>query len=335
MIDKKQFGTFIREKRLEKGLTQRELAEQLFVSESAVSKWEMAKSYPDITLITDICRALDISERELIAGANDTEYRLMRREAKLYRRISEAYFWGFTVAYALAMVICLVCDLAINRRLTFSVIVFGALITAYSFVPTWIRFTEKHKLALFVGTTYLSLVFLFLICCLPARQSWWGSASAGVLLGYAVFFLPFLLRRYLSERSKQFAPLIYFTGAFICLLLLLAVVRLTAPFSLKTGVLIALYCFLPLWAISLLHPVKMGRCFKAAVDVFIAGIVLYGLQGWIALLTGGGARDSYSVNLADWQNHINGNIALLVLLAAVTAAAVLALFGAARRGKSK
>jgi hypothetical protein len=45
-IDKIQFCTFIREKRLEKGLTQRELAEQLFVSESPVSKLEMAKSYP-------------------------------------------------------------------------------------------------------------------------------------------------------------------------------------------------------------------------------------------------------------------------------------------------
>lgn len=44
MINKQTFGAFIRENRLEKKLTQKELAEQLFVSESAVSKWEMGVS---------------------------------------------------------------------------------------------------------------------------------------------------------------------------------------------------------------------------------------------------------------------------------------------------
>ena len=88
MINKQTFGAFIREKRLEKKLTQKELAGQLFVSESAVSKWEMGKSYPDITLIPDLCKALDVSEREMIAGATDTEYRIMKNEARLYRRIS-------------------------------------------------------------------------------------------------------------------------------------------------------------------------------------------------------------------------------------------------------
>jgi transcriptional regulator with XRE-family HTH domain len=39
-MDNKKFGNFIREKRMEKGLKQRELADLLFVTESAVSKWE-------------------------------------------------------------------------------------------------------------------------------------------------------------------------------------------------------------------------------------------------------------------------------------------------------
>ena len=40
MEEKITFGKFIARKRREKALTQRELAEQLYVTESAVSKWE-------------------------------------------------------------------------------------------------------------------------------------------------------------------------------------------------------------------------------------------------------------------------------------------------------
>lgn len=86
MVNKSTFGQFLRQKRNEKGMTQKELAEKLFLSESAISKWEKGKSYPDITMIPDICSVLDISEHELISGANDTEYHEMKRDARVYRK---------------------------------------------------------------------------------------------------------------------------------------------------------------------------------------------------------------------------------------------------------
>ena len=60
MINKITFGQFLRQKRIEKGLTQKELSEKLFLSESAISKWEKGKSYPDITMIPDICAVLEV-----------------------------------------------------------------------------------------------------------------------------------------------------------------------------------------------------------------------------------------------------------------------------------
>ena len=144
MVNKSTFGQFLRQKRNEKGMTQKELAEKLFLSESAISKWEKGKSYPDITMIPDICSVLDISEHELISGANDTEYHEMKRDARVYRKITETFFWGFTGAYALALIICFICDLAVNHRFTFFPVVFGSLLTAFSFVPTFTRFTEKR-----------------------------------------------------------------------------------------------------------------------------------------------------------------------------------------------
>lgn len=44
MEHKENFGKYIRQKRLDAGLSQKELAKELFVSESAVSKWERGVS---------------------------------------------------------------------------------------------------------------------------------------------------------------------------------------------------------------------------------------------------------------------------------------------------
>lgn len=53
--EKRSFGEFITQRRKALGMTQREFADKLFVTDSAVSKWERGMSYPDITLIRDIC----------------------------------------------------------------------------------------------------------------------------------------------------------------------------------------------------------------------------------------------------------------------------------------
>ena len=73
MTDKKTLGLFIKAKRTEKNDSQKDLAEMLFVTEGAVSKWERGVSYPDITLISDICRVLEVSEHELITASADTD----------------------------------------------------------------------------------------------------------------------------------------------------------------------------------------------------------------------------------------------------------------------
>lgn len=45
MENKKTFGAYILKRRRELGMTQRELAERLYVTESAVSKWERGVSH--------------------------------------------------------------------------------------------------------------------------------------------------------------------------------------------------------------------------------------------------------------------------------------------------
>ena len=65
-IDKVKFGAFISELRKEKGITQKELASRLYISDKAVSKWETGHSVPDITLLTPLAEQLGVTVTELL-----------------------------------------------------------------------------------------------------------------------------------------------------------------------------------------------------------------------------------------------------------------------------
>lgn len=67
-IDRAAFGAFVATQRKEKGYTQKELADRLFVSDKAVSKWERGLSFPDISLLVPLSQALDVTVMELLQG---------------------------------------------------------------------------------------------------------------------------------------------------------------------------------------------------------------------------------------------------------------------------
>lgn len=81
-IDRERFGNFLSELRKEKGFTQRELAEKLFVSDKAVSKWERGQSLPDISLLTPLSQLLGVSVAELLKGERLTGETLSNCEAE-------------------------------------------------------------------------------------------------------------------------------------------------------------------------------------------------------------------------------------------------------------
>lgn len=67
-MDPKTTGVFISKLRKEKGLTQKQMAEKLNVSDKAVSRWETGKGYPDIETLSAISGVFDISINELLLG---------------------------------------------------------------------------------------------------------------------------------------------------------------------------------------------------------------------------------------------------------------------------
>lgn len=65
-INKEKMGSFIAELRKEKGMTQKELADRLFISAKAVSKWETGVSVPSVDILLPLADILGISVTELL-----------------------------------------------------------------------------------------------------------------------------------------------------------------------------------------------------------------------------------------------------------------------------
>lgn len=50
------------------GMTQQQLAEQLHITNKAISRWETGNAYPDISLLDDLAAVLSVSVEELCRG---------------------------------------------------------------------------------------------------------------------------------------------------------------------------------------------------------------------------------------------------------------------------
>ena len=227
--NKKTFGMFILQRRRELGLTQKEFASRLFVTESAVSKWERGLSYPDITLLQNICAVLEVSEHELLSGSEDTRqrdsFRLAERYIKLCRntRLSQYIFYGAI------LLICAIVNLSVAGRLDwffialFSVLMCASLTLTPSLCALNSRWEPRRRLLSLGGFT-LSLELLLLSCCLYLGENWFGWAGIAVLFGLGLVFLPFLLRSpLLPEKYRRCKLSLYLASESLMLLLLLLV----------------------------------------------------------------------------------------------------------------
>ena len=79
-----KIGKFIATSRKKKGLTQIELADKLNITDRAVSKWERGKGCPDISLLEDLSKILDVSIIELLKGEKKKENKSLEKEELLY-----------------------------------------------------------------------------------------------------------------------------------------------------------------------------------------------------------------------------------------------------------
>ncbi len=325
MTDKKTLGSFIKAKRTEKNYSQKDLAEILFVTEGAISKWERGVSYPDITLIADICRVLEISEHELITASTDMDTRKMKQEARKFRTIRDTWFWAPTIAYGVTLITCLICNLAVNHMLSWFFVLLAALICAFTFVPTVTSFFETKKLLAFSVSTYLSICLLLFTCAVYTNDlTWFLTAAIGVLMGYVMVFVPVLLKRTNYSRYKY---IISFSALFALTVLMMLHIRIWHPFMLGKAMLLAGYGFVPVIACAVICAFRFNAFLKAGICTTVIGIILYCANYVIAALFGPPDNKPYQVDFQNWKQCLDGNVHFIMLMLFLLVSIILFMIG--------
>ncbi len=325
MIEKNMLGKFIRAKREEACLSQKQFAEQLFVTESAVSKWERGVNYPDITMISDICRVLNISEKELITASDDTTYRQMKKQSAKYERIKKLTFWIPTSAYLLTVFICLICTLAGAMPFTTLLIVFASLFCAFLFFPSVTGLFGDQKLITYFITSAAGVVVLLIVCgAVTGNISWVPTAVAGTLLGYAAVFLPIALNKYAGTGFiSTHKTLVSFAADFVLTAITVATVNLLTPINLGRTELLVLYCSIPFLITGIIVSLGMNALIKGGICTIVFGGFVYAVNYVV-----GYAFDEpvdMAINLSDWATYTNGNV--LLTISSVCAITGIALIG--------
>lgn len=88
-MDVKKVGEFIKQKRKEKNLTQKELAVQLSITDRAISKWERGICCPDISLLKQLSSILEVNINELLSGEDIEKLELKQTENILVETVKQ------------------------------------------------------------------------------------------------------------------------------------------------------------------------------------------------------------------------------------------------------
>lgn len=280
MEDKSTLGKFIQTKRKELGLSQKELAKALYVTESAVSKWERGISYPDITMISGICEVLHISEHELCTASEDRQQRESDLMVKSYKRFVRGYTIITGIGYLAAIIPSFIYNVAHGGIGWFMVLITSLMLT-FSFINVPVLVKENRALWT-LGASTVSLMLLYAAGCVYSHGDWFVMAVLGTLLGEAIVFLPFVLRSDVFEKYAGNCK------GFICMaadsvLTFACVIYGTLKngdvADLREGMAATVACVALVWAVFLIiRYLKVNGFFKGAL-CFAASAV------WVAVMT--------------------------------------------------
>lgn len=164
MQDKKSFGKYIAEKRKEANLTQEELANKLYVIPTTISKWERGVTYPDITVVTNLCKELNISEHEFFTACDDEALNKERMEIKKYRTVKKWILYILNIGYLIGLITCFICNLAIDHKISWFLIVLLGIAIAFTItsVPLILKRNKYKwfKVALIFTILVYSLLYI-------------------------------------------------------------------------------------------------------------------------------------------------------------------------------
>ena len=116
-----QIGRFIAASRKTQGLTQRQLADKLGISDKTVSKWERGKGLPEVGLMLPLCASLDITVNDLLSGERVSDANYQKKAEKnmmdLMRENEENKRWMLLSVICAVITVIAVCALVVIASL--------------------------------------------------------------------------------------------------------------------------------------------------------------------------------------------------------------------------
>ena len=318
----KSFGEFLKSKRLENNLTQKELSKMLFVSESTVSKWEKDVAHPDITLIVKLSEILKVSEHELITASVDEKMRLEKVQAKRWRTLSFSWNLFFYIAYILALIPCFICNLAIDKTLSWFFIVLSSLILSFTFTNLP-KIVKKNRLVVLPLSSLFSLFLLLFVVSVYTKGEWLLVSICAVFLGFCIVFVPIYISKCgVFRKIKRFNDFISIFIDFILLNILLITVEryVSGNWYLSLALPVALSFYLVLNLFLCVRFLKVNGLVKASIIMFMINL-LYFIPSLIKVQDEGLQRELNELNVfkADFSRWIpditlENNVHLIIFL---------------------
>jgi len=183
---KRTFGQFLAHCRVQKGLTQKQLADLLYVGESAVSKWEKDKRRPDLDLVSSLAEILSVTETELIRASVDKTRLKDKSQARRYRVIANAYTIAHLVAFVVTILTCLIVNLVVSKTLDWFFIVLASLLCYACFyvpllikkydLPAWVK---KNNVLIAMGPFIVLILVLLVVIDLYDANAFGWSVKVG------------------------------------------------------------------------------------------------------------------------------------------------------------
>lgn len=136
-----QIGRFIAASRKARNLTQRQLADQLGISDKTVSKWECGKGLPEVSLMLPLCASLDITVNDLLSGerVGSTNYQkkaeenmmdLMKENEENRRRMILSVICAVITVIAVCALVVIASCLEMPEAARVALLVFAAAVAA-------------------------------------------------------------------------------------------------------------------------------------------------------------------------------------------------------------
>ncbi len=172
-MNQTEIGKFIAKCRKEKKLTQAQLAEKLNITDRAVSKWETGKSMPDSSIMLALCEILEITVNELLSGEKvdmesyeekvDENLIALKRKDESDMTKNAIISILFSVTLLVGIMVCLICDIAISRNLTWSLIPVSSIVFAWAITFPSIILGKRGIIVSLISLSVFTVPYLFLL----------------------------------------------------------------------------------------------------------------------------------------------------------------------------